>query len=110
LLPIGLAGLSWAALRGQGGDELRYGDPEPPLGGRTADSFIATANGQHGQAEIHELAEQHSLVRRRIDNGQMVSLTGSSTNGWLEVAGGGWVRESDMRIRQGSSVASVNRG
>ncbi len=97
-------------MRGQGGDELRYGDPEPPLGGRTADSFIATANGQHGQAEIHELAEQHSLVRRRIDNGQMVSLTGSSTNGWLEVAGGGWVRESDMRIRQGSSVASVNRG
>ncbi len=110
LLPIGLAGLSWAALRGQGGDELRYGDPEPPLGGRSADSFIATANGQHGQAEIHELADQHSLVRRRIDNGQMVSLTGRSTNGWLEVAGGGWVRESDMRIRQGSSVASVHRG
>lgn len=110
LLPLGLAGLSWAALRGRGDDELRYGDAEPPAGGRTADSFIATAHGQHGQAEIHELADQHSLVRRRVNNGQMVSLTGRSANGWLEVDGGGWVREGDLRIRQGSAVTSVPRG
>jgi hypothetical protein len=109
LLPIGLAGLSWAALRGKAEAEVRYGDSEPPIGGRTADSFIATANGQHGQAEIHELADQHSLVRRRVDNGQMVSLTSRSANGWLEVDGGGWVRENDLRLRQGSSVASARR-
>jgi hypothetical protein len=109
LLPIGLAGLSWAALRGKAEAEVRYGDSEPPIGGRTADSFIATANGQHGQAEIHELADKHSLVRRRVDNGQMVSLTSRSANGWLEVDGGGWVRENDLRLRQGSSVASARR-
>jgi hypothetical protein len=108
LLPIGLAGLIWAALRGQAAeDDVRYGAPESPVGGRTADSFIAAANGEHGQAEIHELADQHSLVRRRVSNGQMVSLTGRSANGWLEVDGGGWVRESDLKIRQGNVAASA---
>jgi hypothetical protein len=106
LLPIGLAGLSWAALRRRAGEELRYGTGEIPIGGRTTESFIATANGQHGQAEIHELADQHSLVRRRVNNGQMVSLSGRSANGWLEVDGGGWVRESDLNVRRDTRVTA----
>jgi hypothetical protein len=107
LLPIGLAGLSWAALRRRAGEELHYGTGHVPVGGRTADAFIAAANGQHGQAEIHELADQHSLVRRRVNNGQMVSLSGRSTNGWLEVDGGGWVRESDLTVRHDAKVTSA---
>jgi hypothetical protein len=110
LLPIGLAGLSWAALRGRAGEELGYGQPEQPIGGRTTESWIAAANGQHGQADIHELADQNSLVRRRVSNGQMVSLTGRSANDWLEVDGGGWVRESDLNLRHRTSVASARRG
>jgi hypothetical protein len=110
LLPIGLAGLSWAALRGRAGDELGYGQAEQPIGGRTAESLIAVANGQHGQAEIHDLADQHSLVRRRVGNGELVTLTGRSTDDWLEVDGGGWVRESDLNLRQRVSVISAHRG
>ncbi len=109
LLPIGLAGLSWAALRGRAGEELSYGDTEPPIGGRTAESFIAAANGEHGQADIHESADQHSLVRRRVSNGQIVSLTGRSAKGWLEVDGGGWVRESDLNLRHSSAMASARK-
>jgi hypothetical protein len=109
LLPIGLAGLSWAALRGRAGEEFSYGHTEPPIGSRTAESFIAAANGEHGQADIHELADQHSLVRRRVSNGQMVSLTGRSAKGWLEVDGGGWVRESELNLSHGSAMASARR-
>ena len=72
-------------------------------------SFIAAANAQNGQAEIHELADQNSLVRRRVSNGQMVSLTGRNANGWLEVDGGGWMRESDLNLRQSSSFAAVRK-
>jgi hypothetical protein len=110
LLPIGLAGVSWAALRGRAGEELRYGEPTQPIGSRTPGAFIAAANGQHGQADIHELADHTSLVRRRVSNGQMVSLTGRSTNGWLEVDGGGWVRESDLNLQNRTSVTSARRG
>ncbi|TVS06084.1 MAG: hypothetical protein EA413_05240 [Cyanobium sp. PLM2.Bin73] len=109
LLPIGLAGLSWAVLRGRDADDFQYRADGPPIGSRSAESFIAAAKGQNGQAEIHELADQHSLVRRRVSNGQMVSLTGRSANGWLEVDGGGWVRESDLNLRQSSSFVSVRK-
>jgi hypothetical protein len=110
LLPIGLAGISWAALRGRDGEDLGYGGAELPRGGRTGGSFTAAASGKHGEVVIHDLADQQSLVRRRVMNGQMVSLTGRSASGWLEVDGGGWVLESDLKIRENASVSSTRRG
>jgi hypothetical protein len=73
-------------------------------------SFIAAAKGPSGQAAIHELADQHYLVRRRVSNGHMVSLTGWTANGWLEVDGGGvWVWESDLILRQSSLFVSSRK-
>jgi hypothetical protein len=108
LLPIGLAGLSWAALRSR---ERQAGSLPTPLntepdqapessGRRTATSFIAEARGSGGRVRIHELADDTSLVRREVTNGQALSLTGRRSGAWLEMDGGGWVNERDIHQRQ----------
>lgn len=102
LLPIGLAGLSWAALRNR--DRQAASLPHPlkadQAGSRTATSFIAEARGSHGRSRIHELADATSLVRRDVSNGQALSLTGRRSGDWLEVDGGGWVNEHDIHQRK----------
>jgi hypothetical protein len=104
LLPIALAGLSWAALRGrdhQGSTvDQDLGLLPDATGSRTADSFIAETRGSHGRVRIHELADSSSLVRKDVTNGQQLSLTGRRSSEWLEVDGGGWVHEQDIHQRK----------
>jgi hypothetical protein len=109
LLPIGLAGISWAALRGRGDGDLSDGGSGLPVGGATLQPFTATASGKGGQLVIHEQPDEHSLVHRRVDNGQLIALTGRAAKGWLAVDGGGWARESDLHNRQGGPVGSALR-
>ncbi len=111
LLPVGLAALCWAALRGR--DQQAYnalpqqghgrvGGPDygATAGRPTADAFLAQARSRHGQVDspvnVHELANDSSQVRRRFRNGDTISLTGRRAEEWLEVDGGGWVREADV--------------
>lgn len=100
LLPIALAGLSWAALRGRqegsGVDVTTGATQQPTFGGRVGDAFVAEARGVDGRVRIHELADGSSLVRRDVSNGQMISFTGRRSDGWVEVEGGGWVHEGDL--------------
>jgi hypothetical protein len=100
LLPLALAGLSWAALRGRDENSAaalpQSAGPQPTFGTRTGDSFIAEARGLDGRVRIHELADGSSLVRRDVVNGNTLSLTGRHAGDWLEVEGGGWVREQDL--------------
>lgn len=108
LLPIGLAGLSWAALRNRDRQASSLASPldaerEPATeasGSRTATSFLAEARGSHGRVRIHELADDTSQVRREVSNGQALSLTGRRSGTWLEMDGGGWVNERDIHQRK----------
>lgn len=90
LLPLGLALVSWAALRG------RREEVGAAYGAR-ARSFFAEANARDGDVEVHELAELTSPVLRRFRNGESIHLTGHRRGDWLEVVNGGWVRDPDLR-------------
>jgi hypothetical protein len=123
LLPVGLAALCWAALRGrdqQAYDALpqqghgRVGGPDygATAGRPTSDAFLAQARSRHGQVDspvnVHELANDSSQVRRRFRNGDTISLTGRRAEEWLEVDGGGWVREADVHWDR-SGIAAGRR-
>jgi len=123
LLPVGLAALCWAALRGRDhqahgalphqGQPLASGHPyDGTAGSRTAEAFLARARSRDGHADspvnVHELADGTSLVRRRFRNGDTISLTGRRAQEWLEVDGGGWVREADVRFDR-SAIAAGQR-
>lgn len=123
LLPVGLAALCWAALRGRDhqahgalphhGHPLASGhDYDSAAGSRTAEAFLARARSRDGHADspvnVHELADGTSLVRRRFRNGDTISLTGRRAEEWLEVDGGGWVREADVRFDR-SGIAAGQR-
>jgi hypothetical protein len=104
LLPIALAGLSWAALRRRD-HQGSAADQDPGVlpdasGSRTAKSFIAEARGSNGRVQIHALADSSSLVRKDVPNGQQLSLTGRRSGEWLEVDGGGWVQERNIHQRK----------
>jgi hypothetical protein len=104
LLPIALAGLSWAGLRGRD-HQGSAADQDPGVlpdasGSRTAESFIAEAKGSNGRVQIHALADSSSLVRKDVPNGQQLSLTGRRSGEWLEVDGGGWVQERNIHQRK----------
>ena len=121
LLPVGLAALCWAAMRGrnhrhhaalphQGHDAPGAGHPYGAAAGhRTADAFLAQARSRDGHVDspvnVHELADDSSLVRRRFRNGDTISLTGRRAEEWLEVDGGGWVREADVRFERAGIAA-----
>jgi hypothetical protein len=104
LLPIGLAGLSWAALRNRE-RQARILDPHAGgpggSGSRTAESFLAEACGSQGHVRVLQGADGSCLVRREVGNGQMLSLTGRRSGEWLEVDGGGWVREGELLLPPG---------
>lgn len=107
LLPVGLAALSWAALRG------RDGDAAAAIGSqRSAAAFVAEARSadgrRDGQVQVHELADGASMLRRHIANREQVSLTGRRSNDWLEVVGGGWVRDADLHYNR-TTVAALRR-
>lgn len=124
LLPVGLAALCWAAMRGrdhrhhdalpqQGHDPLGAGHSYGTAAGhRTAEAFLAQARSRDGHADspvnVHELADDTSLVRRRFRNGDTISLTGRRAEEWLEVDGGGWVREADVRFDR-AGIAAAKR-
>ena len=123
LLPVGLAALCWAALRGR--DHRDHGALPPQgqgmaaghaygtaAGHRTAEAFLAQARSRDGHVDspvnVHELADDTSLVRRRFRNGDTISLTGRRAEEWLEVDGGGWVREADVRFDR-AGIAAAKR-
>jgi hypothetical protein len=117
---FGWSALCWAALRGR--DQQAY-DALPQQGhGRvggsaygaaaghpTADASLALARSRDGHVDspvnVHELADDSSLVRRRFRNGDTISLTGRRAEEWLEVDGGGWVREADVRFERAGIAA-----
>ncbi|MFM7266478.1 MAG: hypothetical protein ACKOZW_12990 [Cyanobium sp.] len=123
LLPVGLAALCWAALRGrdhgdhgtlphQGHGVAAGHDYGAAAGHRTADAFLAQARSRDGHVDspvnVHELADDTSLVRRRFRNGDTISLTGRRAEEWLEVDGGGWVCEADVRFDR-AGIAAAKR-
>lgn len=120
LLPVGLAALCWAAMRGRDHRApealphhehgMAHGhDYGTAAGHRTADAFLAQARSRDGHVDspvnVHELADDTSLVRRRFRNGDTISLTGRRAEEWLEVDGGGWVREADVRFDRAGIAA-----
>jgi hypothetical protein len=122
LLPVGLAALSWAALRGRdsastdaafsGRDvHVHYASTGAT---RTAGAFVAEARSadgrRDGQVLVHELADAASRVRRRIANLDQISLTGRRSRDWFEVDGGGWVSEADLHYDRASVAAPRSLG
>lgn len=116
LVPAGLAALCWAALRKREGARAGAHAHRPSLhgassevvggaGSRTAEAFLVEARSRDGLVDspvnVHELADSTSLVRRRFRNGDTISLTGRRAEAWLEVDGGGWVHEADVRSERG---------
>jgi len=103
LLPLGLGLLSWAALRGKTEDVAT--NPGTTYSGSytntsstsTSRNIYVEANAHDGQVEVREHADVNSPVLRRVRNGENVQLTGHRRNDWLEVANGGWVRDTDVR-------------
>lgn len=116
LLPVGLAALSWAVLRGR--DGAAAGSASATAGHNVnvsyanAAAFLAEARSadgrRDGQVQVHELADGASRLRRHIANREQVSLTGRRSNDWLEVDGGGWVRDADLHYNR-ATVAALRR-
>jgi hypothetical protein len=126
LLPLGLAALSWAALRGRDADSagLAPGSASRDVrvhyattagnrastGHRTAAAFVAEARSadgrDDGQVLVHELADGASMVRRRVANRDSISLTGRRSHDWMEVDGGGWVRDADLHYNRATVHAA----
>jgi hypothetical protein len=115
LVPAGLAALFWAGLRQREGAratahhphrQTLHGASSEHAGSRTAEAFLVEARSRDGQlaspVNVHELADSTSLVRRRFRNGDTISLTGRRADAWLEVDGGGWVHEADVRSERGA--------
>lgn len=108
LLPLGLGLLSWAALRGKTEDVATnpgttysgsYTNTSSTVttGTSTSRNIFVEANAHDGQLEVREHGDINSAVLRRVRNGENVQLTGHRRNDWLEVANGGWVRDTDVR-------------
>jgi hypothetical protein len=107
LLPLGLGLLSWAALRGKTEDVATnpgttysgsYTNTSTvTTGTSTSRNIFVEANAHDGQLEVREHGDINSAVLRRVRNGENVQLTGHRRNDWLEVANGGWVRDTDVR-------------
>jgi hypothetical protein len=107
LLPLGLGLLSWAALRGKTEDVASnpgttysgsYTNTSTvTTGTSTSRNIFVEANAHDGQLEVREHGDINSAVLRRVRNGENVQLTGHRRNDWLEVANGGWVRDTDVR-------------
>jgi hypothetical protein len=118
LLPVGLAALCWASLRNRDRsaagvvfdhDQAHgYGNA---AGSRTAEAFVAEAINNDplgdGMVSVHETSDRSSPVRRRIPSGDHLSLTGRRLDDWMEVDGGGWVRQRHLRI--GNTAVSAGR-
>ena len=66
-------------------------------GTTTSRNILVEAAAHDGQLEVREHADIASNVLRRVRNGDSVQLTGHRRHDWLEVAGGGWVRDIDVR-------------
>lgn len=95
LLPIGLALLAWAALRGrETSSATAYGSI---AGSKTHGTLLAQADARDGKLEVREHPDMASTVLRQVRNGDSIGLTGARRNDWLEVANGGWVRDADLR-------------
>ncbi len=117
LLPVGLAALCWAALRRRdrsGGGVVfddHYGSAP---GSRTADAFVAEAFNDDplgdGMVTVHEDSDRGSAVRRRIPAGDHISLTGRRIDDWMEVDGGGWVRQRHLRVGGAAVMAGRRDG
>lgn len=121
LLPAGLAALCWAALRNRdrstGGIAFDHnGDHDHGYatapGSRTAEAFVAEAVNNDplgdGLVSVHETSDRSSPVRRRIPAGDHISLTGRRLDDWMEVDGGGWVRQRHLRIGSAAVMAGRN--
>ncbi len=110
LVPIGLGLLSWAALRGRGGDTAyttaASGYTTTPSGaGAVRDGhWPAEAAARDGLLEVRAYADGSSAVLHRVRNGDSVSLTGLRRGEWLELSQGGWVREIEVRYDSGRVV------
>ncbi|MFM7733892.1 MAG: hypothetical protein ACKO6F_10665 [Cyanobium sp.] len=113
LLPVGPAALCWAALLGREGSAGAggYGHHGAIGGNRTDSAFVAEARSadgrRDGQVLMHELADGASMVRRRIANREQISLTGRRAHDWLELDGGGWVRDADLHYDRASMGVRV---
>jgi hypothetical protein len=119
LLPVGLAALCWASLRNRDRsatgvvfdhDQAHgYGHT---AGSRTAEAFVAEAINNDplgdGMVSVHETSDRTSPVRRRIPSGDHLSLTGRRLEDWMEVDGGGWVRQRHLRIGNAAVMAGRN--
>ncbi|MFM7395319.1 MAG: hypothetical protein ACKO22_13365, partial [Cyanobium sp.] len=91
LLPIGLGLLSWAALRGRGGDTAyttaASGYTTTSGAGAVRDGqWLAEAAARDGLLEVREYADGSSAVLHRVRNGDNVSLTGLRRGEWLELS------------------------
>jgi hypothetical protein len=98
LLPIGLAVISWAALRGrnEGGTHATT-TAGTAYSTTTSRNISVEANAHDGQLNVRDQPEISSVILRRVRNGDTVLLTGHRRHDWLEVVNGGWVREIDLR-------------
>jgi hypothetical protein len=117
LLPVGLAALCWASLRNRDRSaagvvfdhDHGYGHT---AGSRTAEAFVAEAINNDplgdGMVSVHEACDRTSPVRRRIANGDQISLTGRRLDDWMEVDGGGWVRQRHLRVGNAAVMAGRN--
>jgi hypothetical protein len=112
LLPLGLALLGWAGLRGTKEGAAAYGAAgsgsadaarvpaharAATTGTTTSRNILVEASAHDGAVEVHERADIATRILRRVRNGERLALTGHRLHDWLEVATGGWVRDSDVR-------------
>ena len=103
LLPLALGLGSWLWLRRRNeavGDAVASTGVTTTYEGETW--YGAEAAAREGQVEVHEHADRSSRVVREVRNGGTFQITGlrrrdAGNDEWLEVRGGGWVRDAETR-------------
>jgi hypothetical protein len=103
LLPLALGLGSWLWLRRRHevvGDAVASTGVTTTYEGETW--YGAEAAAREGQVEVHEHADRSSRVVREVRNGGTFQITGlrrrdAGNDEWLEVRGGGWVRDGETR-------------
>lgn len=102
LLPLALGLGSWLWLRGRDGGVGPVYASTGVTTGTTGSRYGAEAAARDGLVEVREHADGSSRVLSQIRNGDTFEITGlrrrdSANVEWLEVNGGGWVRDGETR-------------
>lgn len=103
LLPLTLGLGSWLWLQGR--DETAgyvHSTAGVTTTGGSGSWTEAEAASREGFVEVRQLADPTSLALRRLRNGETFEITGvrrrdDDDEEWLEVRGGGWVRDGESR-------------